>query len=427
MKKIIIMLLVFAVGSSVIAAPKSTSKKSGSVSMSDDTGMRLRFLSEDGSPYDNTTRSRNMLGLKYQANQRLFAKATLIQNSIWSGQIPGTSNDSIRLNESYLGFRWNKRLNILVGRFSMDVFDGNFIATNDFENYRTASDGLSFTYDLSQRLSLSTWSNGNVSNRSNGIRNIGDVTKTHGLMLSSDDLMMSGERKNSRMPLLSGSLFVAKQLVQDRRGQLEKTMRYGVNARATLYRANVRGSYITERGSDSDDITVSSSMMDVEMSTLIRLSSLGRHSINIFAGYHSDSGASEDSSRAYDGFLYDRHNNAGHMDLFEWGNLTYFKVGTEVTFATKIPLIAKIQYHKFSKTEEGSSDLVGLSNQLDSVDGNESLGSELDISISTNYGGFLNVSLVYGMFSLGDGLQFVDTSRDADKLSQFWLQTELTF
>ena len=40
----------------------------------------------------------------------------------------------------------------------------------------------------------------------------------------------------------------------------------------------------------------------------------------IFVGYHTD-------STKYQPWLYDRHKNAGLLDIFLWGNLTYYFFG----------------------------------------------------------------------------------------------------
>ena len=76
------------------------------------------------------------------------------------------------------------------------------------------------------------------------------------------------------------------------------------------------------------DLTVEMNMMDVEFGyTLADLMNT-----RVYVLYHSDSGSSTTDTanrdyKQYSSFHYNKHGNAGLMDIFKWGNLTYTQFG----------------------------------------------------------------------------------------------------
>lgn len=115
----------------------------------------------------------------------------------------------------------------------------------------------------------------------------------------------------------------------------------------------------------------------------------------IFAGYHKD-------SSKYNPWLYDRHENAGFLDLFLWGNLSYYFLGFS---ASVNPLFdIKISFYDFNPTRKGTihlgyfgSLLKGKNKNLVNMD-NQDLGREIDIKLQRQIKENFEIHLLAGLF-----------------------------
>ena len=115
----------------------------------------------------------------------------------------------------------------------------------------------------------------------------------------------------------------------------------------------------------------------------------------IFIGYHTD-------SAQYNPWLYNRHDHAGLLDMFLWGNLTYYFFGVEVSWRDWFDL--QVVFHNLNSTDDGPIEMGYFGSSINAKDEKfllspeENLGKELDISIQTQLKEGFEVKLLAGLF-----------------------------
>ncbi len=116
-----------------------------------------------------------------------------------------------------------------------------------------------------------------------------------------------------------------------------------------------------------------------------------------FAGYHKD-------SQGYNPWLYNRHENAGLMDIFLWGNLTYYFLG--LSGSAKKLFDFQVSFYDLSQTEKQIVPVWGYFGSLiqgkglsDSILGPNNLGKEVDIQLKTQIQKNFELSLLAGFFT----------------------------
>src|SRR5690606_34399602 len=129
--------------------------------------------------------------------------------------------------------------------------------------------------------------------------------------------------------------------------------------------------------------------------------------------------SSAGDNETYSGFHYDTHNNAGLMDRFTFGNLTYMRVGA--AFQPSDDVTVGLEYFMFSQTEkEGGTNGAGLAGDADANE--DELGNEIDLVVTKKYSNNFSTMLRYGIFQPGD-----EFGANADDHSQLYLEGKLTF
>ena len=116
---------------------------------------------------------------------------------------------------------------------------------------------------------------------------------------------------------------------------------------------------------------------------------------HFFAGYHTD-------SAKYDPWLYDSHKNAGLLDLFSWGNLSYYFLGLGASINSLFDV--QVSFHDLSFSKEGSVSLGFWGTRLEgkneiSITGDrKNLGKELDIQFQKKIKKNFEIHLLAGLF-----------------------------
>ena len=178
--------------------------------------------------------------------------------------------------------------------------------------------------------------------------------------------------------------------------RLQETARYGLSAQGEIGPTDYIVSF-AGTGFQSDQ-----AMLDIEAGLDLEAAfdGLPLHDSRLFVSWHRD-------TKNYDPWRYDRHEKAGLMDMFQWGNLTYGLVG----FAFPLPknFKARLQvlqfwqteegsFHpgsegslKFSAEEEGEAKAAALSKGKD-------LGAEADLLVTKKFSSFFQTDLLAGIF-----------------------------
>ena len=155
--------------------------------------------------------------------------------------------------------------------------------------------------------------------------------------------------------------------------------------------------------------------------------------LKVWANYHSDSGdddAADSKNSRYNGLYYNSHKFAGLMDIFGWGNLTYWAVGADIAPAEDMTV--GLGLYGFSKTKEKDNTINGTNNDRfgglrgGMANDKADLGMELDVYAQKKYANGLIIDAMVGAFMPGAAFKDATPKREAT-IIQAMLTGTLTF
>ncbi len=175
----------------------------------------------------------------------------------------------------------------------------------------------------------------------------------------------------------------------------QKTTRYGIAIDGNLTNLNLDYKLIGIAHGSGFKFKSDQNMYHTELA----YSQLEWSGSRFFVGYHSD-------TENYNPWFYDRYKNAGLLNLFFWGNLTYFYVGYEASFANLFDF--KLIFHNMSSTNSGNIRFAPQGFALRPTDSSIEdkeileagtlLGREIDVSFSKKINKEFELNLVLGVF-----------------------------
>ena len=420
---------------------------------------RLRYTLDqeiDGNS-DNSASSQNRWdqrfrwGTTFRAGEKLTAHLGLIHAAQWghsefmmpsgtAGEtgdpgiavMTGTSNgeNMLLVNEAYGSWMATDELLIRFGRGGLNMGDGRVIGLNAWGATQNAFEGALFTYDKEMaRFNMF------------GVK-VADWAPNAGTSVSDPEVNMWGfamDWKSLPEWLKMAHLHVLQTNVDDNTAATSATpfggvpkeskMRYGIVLSGDTHNVDYRLTYAAHSGEFDSALTGGKldregSMMDVEVGYAMPDMMNSRVSFL----YHSDTGTSASATKAetYDAFYYTKHDKAGLMDIFEYGNLTFMQVAWTMDLTDDMSL--KAQYLMFSQTEKDST--AGTSTGAnggtwagESDNAEDALGTEIDLEVTKKYEGGFMMTARLGMFSPGD--EFKGGAEDS--YNQFMLEGKMTF
>ncbi len=403
---------------------------------------------------DSNFHQRFRLGVNARANEKMNAHITLVGNTDWGSSTTQNSmttlnsnsaadiNNMVLVNEAYATWVINDSWILRAGRGAFTMGDGRLISSNDWENVQTAFDGAMASWDQDWGRTSFFAVKGAVGTDSNTID-----SRFYGV---SEDL------KNLPTFLKMVNVHVL-QVYQDQGTYSATTAGAGSTTTTTLpYRDETRagftasgdtanvdyrldgeietGKYMEPTGTSKENLTAH--MIDADVGYTFPSLMNGR----VHVGYHQDSGNNNttQSNDNYDGFAYDRHDNAGLMDIFGWGNLTYTWFG--LSAQPRDDISVAVNYYMFTKTETDGAVAAGdygnyfstntlIGGQVQ-TSGNGTLGNELDVSVTKKYSDKFYITALYGMFDAGNaysGLKNASNNSLKTTVSEYYVEGGLTF
>lgn len=374
----------------------------------------------------NAITQRFKLGGTFKATDKLSATFTLLHNATWGSNdlgVTGGTGDAkaqqngigdaenmVLVHEAYGSWMVSDEFTLRFGRGSFTFGDGTVIHGNDWEATPYAFEGALGTYEMEAgRLSaffvrFAEYSSGTAP--ASGATDQDAEANSVGLTYSHKTLPEFMNRadihviKNTKA-FTSGAGTAAAQLGQD-------MLRYGVSLGGDVDMIDWRAAYNAHTGdylsTASAKLDGAGNMMEAEIGGNFEEFMKSR----VYVLYHQDSGdsdASDDKVETYDSYFYDKHYNAGLMDVIGWGNLTQISVGytLEPMDATTVGL----HYHMFSKTEEAGAYVTGINGGAITANDTtkDELGQEIDLVGTHTYDNGLMVLGRLGMFMPGDALK----------------------
>ncbi|MCB0342147.1 MAG: alginate export family protein [Pseudobdellovibrionaceae bacterium] len=403
-----------------------------SAELSHDAEFRLRYKNDMDKDGDATVKDtaqsfeqRLKWGMTFRAGEKLTARATLVHNAMWGlnyqdqtpSDVTATGENLILVNEAYASWMASDEFMLRAGRGSFTLADGKVIDANDYYNVAKAFDGFMGTYDAEfARFSffgVKADDTGNTpgDNEINfyglsfDFKSLPEVIKManlHVLQVNADDQAFAGA-------------------VSPKQSQMRYGLTVAGDMAGVMYGLTYAG--VTGTVDSTPETSISSSMMDLYVGYAMP----DMMNLMVKAGYHMDSGdddATDDTVKTYDGFHYDKHYNAGLMDVMKWGNLTYMYLNAGLDVAEGMNL--GLGYYMFSLSEaKGAYTAMNTAFSVgaDSTRDKSGLGSELDLTLTKKYDDNFEIATRYAMFTPGELFE----GANEDAYSQLWIQGKMNF
>ena len=236
--------------------------------------------------------------------------------------------ESIRI---YPSGNWliSEDLELRLGR---NIYESKFhqiVSINDYEPFFYTFDGVFLEYST-EVLNVNFWS-AYVPKRWIGADQIQEFKYGFGFFLDIESVSDYIDYFNAHVAYLGDSFF---------EGESKKISRYGLGLEGTISPFDLAYTFVAVGHGDGIQFKPKENMYHFRMS----YSHPEIFNSKIFVGYHID-------SSQYNPWLYDRHENAGLLDIFLWGNLTYYFLGLSGSVADLFDI--QISFYDFSLTEKG--------------------------------------------------------------------------
>ncbi len=447
MRKLLAIVSVLALGQAANAESNFSTSAESRTRVQNDMNTSA---AKDGGITQNEWEHRLKLGLGYNLGEKLSLNTTLIHNAIWgqgnayragdaAGASPVTGDDGpgirngvgdaqnmLLVNEFYTTWAISDSTSLRFGRGSFTLADGSVVSENDWERNPYAFDGAMITHDMEfGRLSGFFVKFADLARGENAIED--PEVNAYGLSLDIKAVPDAIKMLNLHaIKVNQDELDASTMAGQD-------IMRYGVTVGGetsgvdfNFTYAMVSGEHVSERlnrGSAGNQ-DISSTMMDLKLGYTLE-DVMG---LRVGFDYHTDSGSSSATKdETYDSFYYQMHQNAGKMDIFRWGNLTY--MGVNLSVKPMENTTVGVDYYMFTRTEK-KDNTVNLGRNANGFAGvgilvadEDDLGTEIDVWASHKYDNGLEIKARYSMFTPGDA--FKGSAEDTYSLA--FLEAKATF
>lgn len=379
--------------------------------------------------------SRVKWGSTFRAGEKFTGHLAVLHNSTFGVDNSATDmhtalpsaelvkENALLVQNAYVNWMISNDLMLKVGRMPVVIGDERVMGENDYQANPYAFEGFGLGYESEfahvgfYGLKLADYTQGT------------SVSKDpeRNLYIVNVDFKSLPEFLNmANLHIIADNQTEVNGTATEQRDRREVT-RYGVAIGGEAAGVDYRVTYEAVGGSTEDDANtpketdVESNMMDIEVGY-----SFDWMASRVHVLHHTDTGTGTGSTKneTYDGFFYEKHYNAGLMDLFAWGNLTYTTVGYTVNPSDKSEY--GLGYSMFTRTEKASgvNNLMGSAYTL--ANDKDDLGSEIDLYAKYKYDGGLDILTRVGMFTPGDAFTELTPKQDENHL-QFFVQARWKF
>ena len=281
---------------------------------------------------------------------------------------------------------FTQSLHVSVGRIPYETSFSSVLSSNEREPYPYVFDGVFASYDTNL-ISVDLFG-ASVPQPWKGVELVEGLKYGAGVFLDISSVSEFLNSVNLHLVYLFDSLLD---------NSLPRKTRYGVSIQG-----NIQHFYYTFSGvahGEGFKFKSEQYMTHVELSYY----QLGLYESRFFGGYHSD-------TQKYEPWLYDRRAYGGLMNLFGWGNSTYFFLG----YKALLPDIfdVEIAFYNLGSTDQGkvhlgwygaliqdNTNLLGVDVQSKTL-----LGREVDVKLTKKFNDNFQVDALVGYFFPGEEL-----------------------
>lgn len=417
----------------------------------------------------NTTMQRFKLGTTFRASEKFSATLTLLNNMTWgsdnlnvadsNGYASGTGDtgrglpngthngdNMILVQEAYATWNVSDEFNLRFGRGSFTMADGLVISANDWESTPFAFEGVLGHYEMEfgrfgvWAAKFAEYDRGDRSATGTNPPDSGSGTnvsdpEANNYGLSFDLKTMPAWLKMVNVHFIK----TTKAVTPNAAGAAavgQDITRYGVSVGGDVANFDYHATYAMS-GGDFKTFAAKTKSDGNMMHFMLGYKFPEFMNSRVYAIYHSDTGnksSTADKNETYDAYFYERHANAGLMDIVDWGNLTYYSIG--YTLMPMDQMEIGLEYHVFTRSEKtsgnnrgvGGTQLTGLGSTL-AAPGDTTkndLGSEIDLVATKKYDAGFQIQARYGMFMPGKAIKLNNTNK-ADTISELFVEAKMNF
>ncbi len=275
----------------------------------------------------------------------------------------------------------NKDLELKLGRTTYQNNFHQIVSINDYEPFFNVFDGAFLEYSANV-ININFWG-AHLPKRWVGAKEIQEFKYGFGFFMDIKSISDYVDHFNIHAAYLGETFF---------KKDSENMSRYGFGLQGTINPINLSYTFVAVGHSKGIKfIKIDEDMYHIQLN----YSYPDFFNSNVFAGYHTD-------SSVYSPWLYDHHKNAGLMNLFLWGNLTYYFFG----FSSELDSLfnMEISFYDFlpKKGKNTPGRRVGFlysrANKNSINLDNQSLGRELDVKFEKKIRKNFEIQLLAGLF-----------------------------
>ncbi len=388
---------------------------------------RLRYFNdmnatgrEAAGPRADTT-SRFKWNVSARKGEKVQGYLSLVHSSQF-GATSGTfdsnaASNLLIVNRAWGWWRATDTVSLKVGRIGIEIADGSVFSENDWENMPTAHEGLQVAIDTSFA-DLSIYA-----------LKLAELGKTEAVSADNETntYVLSADLKNMPESVKMANVHVAQLMSDTPEGQNIQAV--GATLGGDIAGFNYKATLASQMGVTTKTSTAETKASGMMYDILVGYSMPEMMGLKLNVGYHSDTGDDSTTTDKNEGYLagfYEKHNNAGLMDVVRWGNLTYLSVGATLNPSEDYEVGAG--YYMFSRSTD--KDDASFGERFTSLSGGngtgKDIGSELDIFANKSYDGGFKMGARFGTFMPGAYLKDGATKRDKS-LMQAMLQASMSF
>ena len=441
MKRLVLLAGALVVSSAAFAADETEMKANGE--------FRVRYYNDmapsgikDNPANTSDTEIRTKLGFNLRKGDSLQAHLDLMHGTLMgaanslggpTGYSTVNTNNSLLVKQAYGWWKASDALNFKVGRQYVEIADGSVFSTDDWNLSPTTHEGLKVGYDTDFanlglyliKLAEKGTATGNPDSDpeqnayilSGDLKNMPEAIKTANVTVA----MINKSETTAASGLNGTAGSMAAQHVSVALGGDVAGFNYAFDAAFQM------GTYSKTAATDQK---LSTSMFDL----MVGYGMPETMGLKLWAGYHMDSGddaAADDKNEQYVPLYYDSHKFAGKMDVFGWGNLSYFHLGASVAPADDTEV--GLALYGFSKSKENGATPPASGNDRftafragAAATGKKDLGMELDVWAKKKYGPNFTIDAQLGAFMPGAAFKDATPKREAT-IMQLMIAGTMTF
>lgn len=330
-----------------------------------------------------------------------------INAGLWGGT--DQQRDQFTLQQAWGQWHVTDFLNLKFGRLSFELGRGLTYGFNDWEDIPSYYDGFATLFDWDvMELSIYGLKQKELDKASTSVAS--DPEETHYVIdvnfKELSDLITMADLNFVQVMSDIGQLPGTTTLVQKQRVQ-----RFGFDLvlAGVYYEIGNSLQYIT--GSQTDGTTdskVKQILFDGEFKFLIP----DWNQLNLWVGYHYDTGddtPTDGTSTQYQAFNYNLHNNAGRLDFFKFGNLTFLRSGFSLHFNSDYFVGSEV--FLFQKTVEGAQNYIErgvvktqFDNKTLNFGNDKDLATEFDLWFGKKYQSGVEMELGFNVLRPGKAM-----------------------